>query len=223
MKAECPECKIGYTIDDAKIPDAGIHGRCPKCKTRFFIQKPAASATMTCPKCKHNQPKAAVCVYCGIIPDKYLKFKAANTEPEKDVASQMTETPEIKKPINRIQIYVIIWVVLFSIYYVFYSDNTKPVPSAFTPYSSPRKETKSGVSIAQFNSLFIGMPYSVTAQAIGNGTELSRSELAGYKTVMYSWKGYGSLGANMNATFQGKDTDTDGTLKLVNKAQFGLQ
>jgi hypothetical protein len=45
------------------------------------------------------------------------------------------------------------------------------------------------------------------------GTEISRSELAGISTVMYSWQNPG--GANMNAMFQNGS--------LVTKAQFGLK
>ena len=39
MKVMCPQCKAVYQIDDSRIPSKGIHGRCPKCKERFFIRK----------------------------------------------------------------------------------------------------------------------------------------------------------------------------------------
>lgn len=58
-----------------------------------------------------------------------------------------------------------------------------------------------------------GMTYDQVLAIIGSaGEELSRSDIAGYTTVMYSWKN--SNGSNMNAMFQNG--------KLVNKAQFGL-
>lgn len=45
------------------------------------------------------------------------------------------------------------------------------------------------------------------------GEEAARSSLAGYTTVMYSWKN--ANGSNMNAMFQND--------RLVTKAQFGLR
>jgi hypothetical protein len=58
------------------------------------------------------------------------------------------------------------------------------------------------------------MSYEEAVRIIGEpGTEISRSDLAGYTTVMYSWSNTG--GANMNAMFQNG--------ALVTKAQFGLR
>ena len=39
MKVMCPQCKAVYQIDNSRIPNKGIHGRCPKCNERFFIRK----------------------------------------------------------------------------------------------------------------------------------------------------------------------------------------
>lgn len=39
MKATCPNCQASYQIDDSKIPDKGIYGRCPKCNHLFWIAK----------------------------------------------------------------------------------------------------------------------------------------------------------------------------------------
>jgi len=57
------------------------------------------------------------------------------------------------------------------------------------------------------------MSYSEAGGILEPGTEMSRSDIAGYTTVMYSWQGPG-LG-NMNAMFQNG--------RLVTKAQFGLR
>jgi len=57
------------------------------------------------------------------------------------------------------------------------------------------------------------MSYSEAGCILEPGTEMSRSDIAGYTTVMYSWQGPG-LG-NMNAMFQNG--------RLVTKAQFGLR
>jgi len=39
MKLTCPGCQASYRVDDSKIPDKGIYGRCPKCQERFLITK----------------------------------------------------------------------------------------------------------------------------------------------------------------------------------------
>ncbi|MEW5723747.1 MAG: zinc-ribbon domain-containing protein [Thermodesulfobacteriota bacterium] len=42
MKVRCPKCGTVSTLDPAKIPDEGMHARCPKCNNRMFIKKPGA-------------------------------------------------------------------------------------------------------------------------------------------------------------------------------------
>ncbi len=70
------------------------------------------------------------------------------------------------------------------------------------------------VTLAEYNAIQDGMTYEQTARIIGaSGEELSRSEIAGFTTVMYSWSNRG--GSNMNAMFQNG--------RLVSKAQFGLK
>jgi hypothetical protein len=70
------------------------------------------------------------------------------------------------------------------------------------------------ITRAKYESIQEGMSYAEVCAIIGEpGEELSRSDIAGYATVMYSWKN--SNGSNMNAMFQNG--------KLVNKAQFGLR
>ncbi|MFN2427119.1 MAG: hypothetical protein ABR587_11810 [Candidatus Binatia bacterium] len=70
------------------------------------------------------------------------------------------------------------------------------------------------VSLAEYERLREGMTYSDAVGIIGaSGQELSRSDIAGYSTVMYSWSN--SNGSNMNAMFQNG--------RLANKAQFGLR
>jgi hypothetical protein len=73
---------------------------------------------------------------------------------------------------------------------------------------------KTGVNKANFDRIRTGMTYAQVVAILGqSGEELSRSELAGIVTIMYSWKKPLSIG-NMNAMFQNG--------KLVSKAQFGL-
>lgn len=75
--------------------------------------------------------------------------------------------------------------------------------------------TNCKVSLAQYQSLATGMSYSRAVAVLGcEGSELSRSDMAGYRTVMFMWQGH-SLAANMNAMFQND--------ALVSRAQFGLR
>ena len=64
-----------------------------------------------------------------------------------------------------------------------------------------------------------GMSYAQAKKIIGcEGEEVTSSEMAGFKTIIYMWYGGGlsSLsGANMNVMFQND--------KLINKAQMGLK
>ena len=81
-------------------------------------------------------------------------------------------------------------------------------PNALTSSAPPV------VTLAEYEQIRNGMSYSEVRSIIGeSGQELSRSDLAGYTTVMYSWAN--SNGSNMNAMFQND--------KLVNKAQLGLR
>lgn len=70
------------------------------------------------------------------------------------------------------------------------------------------------VTLAEYEQIKEGMTYAQVTSLIGApGQEMSRSDLAGYTTVMYSWSNHN--GSNMNAMFQNGG--------LVNKAQFGLR
>ena len=80
---------------------------------------------------------------------------------------------------------------------------------------TPSEVASDGVTLAQYQQLSDGLSYADAIIAIGAGTEMARSSLAGVTTVMYLWKGAGSPVSNMTATFQNE--------KLVSKAQFGLR
>ena len=69
------------------------------------------------------------------------------------------------------------------------------------------------VTISKYNQITEGMSYGEVKSIMGSpGEELSRSNVAGYVTVMYAWKN--PDGSNMNAMFQND--------KLISKAQAGL-
>ena len=70
------------------------------------------------------------------------------------------------------------------------------------------------VMLSAYSSLSTAMTYLDACQAIGFwGTEISRTAVGGYTTVMYSWSN--PDGSNMNAMFQNGE--------LVSRAQFGLR
>jgi len=72
-----------------------------------------------------------------------------------------------------------------------------------------------GITLAKYMKLNTGMTYDDVVSILGkNGVELSSTEIAGIKSVMYKWDGV-SFASNMNATFSNN--------QLVSKAQFGLK
>ena len=90
---------------------------------------------------------------------------------------------------------------------------------AYSDWAQQRAETEAAVTMAEvvtmaeYDRIQKGMSYGQVTAIIGTaGTETSRSDLAGYSTIMYSWKN--SNGSNMNAMFQNG--------ALVMKAQYGL-
>lgn len=69
------------------------------------------------------------------------------------------------------------------------------------------------VTMAEYNQLQNGVSYADAVRVISeSGEEMSRSDLAGIVTAMYSWAI--PNGSNMNAMFQND--------AMVQKAQFGL-
>lgn len=94
-----------------------------------------------------------------------------------------------------------------------FKPQEKPEPGRFVMPQVPILQEAPVVTQSEYNRLREGMSYSEAVEVIGtSGEELSRSDLAGISTVMYSWTN--GSGSNMNAIFQNG--------KLVTKAQFGL-
>lgn len=82
------------------------------------------------------------------------------------------------------------------------------------PTDAAATSTAPSLTMDGYNRVKTGMTFDQVTEIIGKPSqEMSRNELAGTETVMYSWEG--NLGANMNAMFQNN--------KLVQKAQFGLR
>jgi hypothetical protein len=77
------------------------------------------------------------------------------------------------------------------------------------------QNTTCAVSKSHFLALHSGMTYREAVKILGcEGDEVSRSDMAGFATVMYAWKGSIWSGANMNAMFQND--------QMITKAQMGL-
>ncbi len=100
-------CKCGFIKNNIPDEHIGKRAKCPKCKDSVLVEKDKAvtpesmsisseSDKIVCPKCKHEQPITATCLYCGIVIDKYLKSQTAITKKEKD------ETKENKETSNKI-------------------------------------------------------------------------------------------------------------------------
>jgi hypothetical protein len=94
-----------------------------------------------------------------------------------------------------------------------------PAPTPYNPPSpAPTPYNPPTISLDEFNAIQDGMTYEQVVAIVGGaGTVLSESGSPGseYYTVMYTWEGEGSIGANANCMFQGG--------RLVSKAQFGLE
>jgi hypothetical protein len=101
---------------------------------------------------------------------------------------------------------------LFGIVYVSQQIN-QIIKDPFAP-NALTNSTPPIVTMAEYEQIREGMTYVEVTSVVGTaGQELSRSDIAGYSSVMYSWTNLN--GSNMNAMFQND--------KLVNKAQFGLR
>jgi hypothetical protein len=91
---------------------------------------------------------------------------------------------------------------------------TNIVQDPFAPNSLLGTDSPPMVTLSEYERVSNGMTYTEVTAIIGaSGQELSRSDIAGFSSVMYSWSN--ANGSNMNAMFQNG--------RLVNKAQFGLR
>jgi hypothetical protein len=89
------------------------------------------------------------------------------------------------------------------------------VPTTLSYGTAYAQNTTCVVSKSQFMALRTGMTYRDAMRILGcEGDEVSRSEMAGFRTVIYAWKGSVWSGANMNAMFQND--------RLISKSQAGL-
>ena len=83
-----------------------------------------------------------------------------------------------------------------------------------TALAGPALAASCELSLAKYSALQTGMSIAEAEAILGcPGEEMSRSDMAGYTTIMLMWQG--GLMQNMNAIFQNDE--------LVTKAQFGLR
>lgn len=72
------------------------------------------------------------------------------------------------------------------------------------------------ITLSEFNKLQSGMSYEEAVKIIGSkGEVMSESNLLGIHTIMYSWSGGGSAGANAIIMFQND--------RVISKTQIGLR
>jgi ribosomal protein S17E len=88
-----------------------------------------------------------------------------------------------------------------------------PIETNTPQNSSPQTSEATKITMEKYNQVATGMTYEQVKAILGEGTEMSKNEMAGYVTVMYMWQN--KDGSNMNVMFQNDAVN--------NKAQFGLK
>ncbi len=107
MKIQCPSCQYQGNVPDDKVPENGINVNCPKCKSKFLINREAPpeftiddqplSPQIFCPKCGEKQPVAETCVKCGIVFSKFMNRQVSKgPEPSQPPPPPQKSTPMIK-------------------------------------------------------------------------------------------------------------------------------
>ena len=60
VKVECESCKAPYSIDERRIPAAGLRVRCPKCTKTFVVKKPGGDESLPAIKEDHSETTPGV-------------------------------------------------------------------------------------------------------------------------------------------------------------------
>jgi hypothetical protein len=166
----------------------------------FFVKGIVSSNEQQrkCPFCAEwIRPEATVCKHC-----------------HKNVPVLTPAAPRPGVAILKGVLTLIVAVVFLGLIAVLVFNPGGPSGASSTLAGSVYTAVEPTVTIAEFNKLQSGMTYQQAVEIIGAaGEEMSRSDIAGYTTVMYAWKN--GDGSNMNAMFQNGE--------LINKAQFGLR
>jgi hypothetical protein len=171
---------------------------------------------ITCSQCQTPLgPGTRFCPNCGLqfenpVPESAPAFKTSATAPAKKKSN-----PLLLGLVALVGFFVLVGIVGGNQRGANTASQNSADPAVQSAKTEQPQEPQSQVTMANYNSINSGMSYEEVVAILGEeGTELSSNELAGYKTIMYQWKGAG-FASNMNAMFQNG--------KLMQKAQFGLK
>jgi len=114
MKIECTSCHLTGNINSVDVPAEGRHFECPKCKSSFFVTKPApetesGNLMSMCPTCQYStftDEMFAVCPKCGTTGTDYQKMllKKSAEKPARPISVQdCPEEPPATIDCNQIQ------------------------------------------------------------------------------------------------------------------------
>jgi predicted Zn finger-like uncharacterized protein len=112
MKIECPSCRLTGTINPVDLPPEGRNFECPKCRTSFYVAKPAPDAEgkylmSICPVCQYStftDEMFAVCPKCGTKGVDYHKTFLKKSEGSRKRPNHGTDCMEAPPaPIDREQ------------------------------------------------------------------------------------------------------------------------
>lgn len=180
---------------------AGTEQKCRSCGAFFTVGLPE---TKKCPYCAEEIKYAArVCRHCGRALDVV------------EVAEQPAPAKTSRTSVSPVAAIVVIALAAFAVWFVVTQMSSRSTSTPDGRFVMPQAIAAPApvVTKAEYDQIREGMTYDQVVRIIGApGDEQSRTDLAGFTTVMYAWMN--SNGSNMNAMFQNGE--------LVSKAQFGL-
>lgn len=88
MKIECPSCHLTGNINPVDVPAEGRNFDCPRCKTGFFIDKPAPDADggylmSMCPVCQYStftDEMFSICPKCNTRGNDYQRMLLSKSQ-----------------------------------------------------------------------------------------------------------------------------------------------